>query len=189
MMMVQRKQGVGSFMVQGVTINGTFRAFPTCCTQYSCNICGGVDPKDLFEKINFRMMDSTAYNFGIDEQVSMDLIMDHIPCRWVIVLHPVLIFNRAIIMSSKISNVTSVKLSCTPKSWWMRPQPTRQSMNNFWTSWCASLAKILTTSHGIMLYSLGHIVAKRNGAVQLRKERFNKFPWLSPHWTIPCSHL
>ena len=29
--------------------------------------CGGVDPKDLFEKINFRMMDSTAHNFGVDK--------------------------------------------------------------------------------------------------------------------------
>ena len=35
--------------------------------------CGGVDPKDLFEKINFRMMDSTAHNFGVDKQVLIDL--------------------------------------------------------------------------------------------------------------------
>ena len=67
-------------MVQGVITNGKFRAFPTLhiATDSKENlaqlklailnilaICGGVDPKDLFEKINFRMVDSTAHNFGL----------------------------------------------------------------------------------------------------------------------------
>ena len=75
-------------MVEGVTISGKFRAFPTLpITNESkenlaqlklaiLNIlatCGGVDPKDLFEKISFRMMDSTAHYFGVDKQVLIDL--------------------------------------------------------------------------------------------------------------------
>ena len=75
-------------MVKCVTINGKFRVFPTLpinnqskenLAQLNLAIlnilatCGGVDPKDLFEKINFRMMDSTTHNFGVDKQVSIDL--------------------------------------------------------------------------------------------------------------------
>jgi len=69
-------------MVQGVTINGKFRAFPTLpiASESKQNLaklklavpnifatCTGIDPKILFEKITFRMMDATAHNFGIDE--------------------------------------------------------------------------------------------------------------------------
>ena len=72
---------------KGVTINGKFRAFSTLpiaseSRENLANLklailnilatCGGVDSKELFEKKNkkFRMMDSTADNFGVDEHVS-----------------------------------------------------------------------------------------------------------------------
>ena len=68
-------------MVQGLTINRKFRAFSTLpiASESKENLaqlkfailnilatCGNVDPKDLFEKINFRMMVSTANNFGVE---------------------------------------------------------------------------------------------------------------------------
>ena len=85
-MMVQKK-GVGSFMVQGVTIHGKFRAFSSLpiASESKQNLallklailnilafCSGVNTKDLFQKIMFRMMDATAHNFGVDEQVSVE---------------------------------------------------------------------------------------------------------------------
>ena len=93
-------------MVQGVTTNGKFRAFPTLHIATDSKeilaklklavlnilaICGGIDPKDLFEKINFRMVDSTAHNFGADEQVSIDLGPDHVPDELLCSTQPVLI--------------------------------------------------------------------------------------------------
>ena len=107
-----KKKGVGSFIVQAVAINGKFRAFPTLpiasdrkenLAQLKLAILNilaircGVDPKDLFDKINFRMMDSTAHNFGVDEQVSIDLGTNHVPDELLYSTHPVLMLNRAII--------------------------------------------------------------------------------------------
>ena len=98
-----KKKGVGSFMVQGVTINGKFRAFPTLpiASENKENLaqlklailnilatCRRVDPKDFFEKISFRMMDSTAHNFGVDEQVSIDLGTDHVPDELLFQINP-----------------------------------------------------------------------------------------------------
>jgi len=99
-------------MVQGVTINGKFRAFPTLpiASESKQNLaklklavlnilatCSGVDPMELFEKITFRMMDATAHNFGVDELVSIDLGTDHVPDELLCSTHPVLMFNRSII--------------------------------------------------------------------------------------------
>ena len=65
-----KKKLVGSFMVQGVTIKGVFRAFPTLpIATENCNnlaklkstilkvleVCSGVASVELFEKITFRM--------------------------------------------------------------------------------------------------------------------------------------
>ena len=107
-----KKKRVGSFMVQGVTINGKFRAFPTLpiASESKENLaqvklailnilatCSGVDPKDLFEKINFRMMDSTAHNFSVNGKVLIDIGTDHVPDELLCSTHPVLMFNRSII--------------------------------------------------------------------------------------------
>ena len=80
-----KKKGVGSFAVQGVSMNGIYRAFPTLnvasescenlvklkkCVLNILELCSGVSAKTLFERITFRMMDTTSRNFGVDEQVS-----------------------------------------------------------------------------------------------------------------------
>ena len=43
------------------------------------------------------MMDSTAHNFGVDEQVLIDLGTDHVPDELLCSTQPVLMLNRAII--------------------------------------------------------------------------------------------
>ena len=43
------------------------------------------------------MMDSTAHNFGVDEQVLIDLGTDHVPDELLCSTQPVLTLNRAII--------------------------------------------------------------------------------------------
>lgn len=111
-----KKKGVGSFMVQGVTIDGVFRAFPALpIASESCEnlaslkstvlkileICSGVPAVQIFEKITFRMMDSTSHNFGVDELVAMDLGTDHIPEELLCQTHPVLMFNREMVKGYK----------------------------------------------------------------------------------------
>ena len=107
-----KKKSVGSFMVQGVSIDNKFRAFPTLpVASESCEnlaslkktilhvleLCSGVSQADLMKKISFRMMDSTSHNFGVDEKVCLDLGIDHIPEELLCSTHPVLMFNREIV--------------------------------------------------------------------------------------------
>ena len=116
-------------MVQGVTTNGKFRAFPTLhiATDSKENLaqlklailnilatCRGVDPKDFFEKISFRMMDSTAHNFGVDEQVSIDFGTDHVPDELLCSTQPVLIGPS--LMFSKLLKVQWEKTSSRLRS-------------------------------------------------------------------------
>ena len=103
-----KKKSVGSFMVQGISIDGSpFRAFPTLPTE-SCenlvsltktilSICSGVSEAEIMKKIDFRMMDSTSHNYGVDEKVSMDLGIEHVPTELLCSTHPVLMFNREIV--------------------------------------------------------------------------------------------
>ena len=110
------KKGVSSFSVQVITINGSFRAFPRLpIASESCEnlaklkstileileICSGVPAIEIFEKITFRMMDSTSHNFGVDELVSIDLGTDHIPEELLCQTHPVLMFNREMVNGFK----------------------------------------------------------------------------------------
>ena len=84
-----KKQGIGSYSVQGVTINDKFRVLPTlpiasesrenlaalklailnilsvCNTKYS--------PKQIQEAITFKITDSTAHNFEVEDIVSLEL--------------------------------------------------------------------------------------------------------------------
>lgn len=106
----------GSFMVQGVMIDGVFKAFPALpIASESCEnltklkstvlkileICSGVPAVQIFEKITFRMMDSTSHNFGVDELVAMDLGTDHIPEELLCQTYPVLMFNREMVNGYK----------------------------------------------------------------------------------------
>ena len=188
-----RKKGVGSFMVQGVTINGKFRAFPTLpiasesmenLTQLKLAIlnilatCSGVDPKDLFEKINFRMMDSTAHNFGVDEQVSIDLGTDHVPDELLCSTHPVLMFNRAIIdiFQTIESAVGKDKLYAKVM---VNATTTHDTVTEqFLDVMMRFISKDFDHKPWNYAQQFGtHIAPKKNEAVQLKKERFNRFAY------------
>ena len=180
-------------MVQGVTINGKFRAFLTLriASESKENLaqlkfailnilatCCGVDPKDPFEKINFRMMELTAHNFGVDEQVSIDLETDHVldelPCS----THPVLMFNTAIIdvFQTIESAVGKDKLYA-------------KVMVNATTTHDTVTEQVLNIMKRFISKDFGHkpwdyaeqfgthIAPKKNEAVQLKKERFNSFTY------------
>jgi hypothetical protein len=79
-----KKQGAGSFIVQGITVNGKHRPLPTLSidTESRDNLadlkvltyqmiekCSGVSAKDLFSKINFVMTDQTAHNQKVEELI------------------------------------------------------------------------------------------------------------------------
>ena len=52
--------------------------------------------KDLVEKIDFVMTDSTAYNLGVIEEVCLELEAEHIPESLVCHVHPMMMFQRKI---------------------------------------------------------------------------------------------
>ena len=181
-------------MVQGVTINGKFRAFPTLsiASESKENLaklelailnilatCGGVNPKDLLEKINFRMMDSTAHNFDVDEQVSVDLETDHVPDELLCSTHPVLMFDRAIIdvFQTTESAVEKDKLYA-------------EVMVNAITTHDTVTEQFLDIMMRFISKDFDHkpwnyaeqfgayIAPKKNEAVQFKMERFNRFALL-----------
>ena len=70
-----KKQGVGGYSVQGVTINGKYRPFPTLpiARESRANlaklkltilnilaVCGDVDPSDLFNRLTFQETDAAS---------------------------------------------------------------------------------------------------------------------------------
>ena len=188
-----KKKGVGSFMVQGVTINGKFRAFPTLpiASESKENLaqlklailnilatCGGVDPKDLFEKINFRMMDSTAHNFGIDEQVSMDLGTEHVPDELLCSTHPVLMFNRAIIDVFQTIECAVGKDKLYAKVMVNATTTHDTVTEQFLDIMMRFISKDFDHKPWNYAIQFGtHIAPKKNEAVQLKKERFNRFAY------------
>jgi len=106
-----KKQGAGSFSVQGITVNGIYRSLPTLniTSESRKNLAdlkvavlkileaaSGVAAKILFEKIDFVVTDQTAHNIGVDELVADILESEHKPDHLFCNVHPTLMFNRII---------------------------------------------------------------------------------------------
>jgi len=106
-----KKQGAGSFSVQGVTINGIFRPLPTLpiASETRENLAelkiavlnvlsaaSGVNTKVLFEKLDFVLTDQTSHNLEVEKLVAERLETDHIPDHLFCNVHPTLMFNRII---------------------------------------------------------------------------------------------
>lgn len=106
-----KKQGAGSFSVQGITVNGNYRSLPTMsiASESRHNLAAlkvavleileaasGVSAKTLFEKIDFVITDQTAHNVKVDEMVAERLESEHIPDHLYCNVHPTLMFNRVI---------------------------------------------------------------------------------------------
>ena len=106
-----KKQGVGSFSVQGLTVNGVYRALPTLqiASESKDNLAAlqvsildileassGVDRKLIFEKLDFVITDQTAHNFNVENIVATTLDSEHTPDHLFCNVHPSLMFNRVI---------------------------------------------------------------------------------------------
>ena len=107
-----RKQGAGSFVVQGITVNGKHRPLPTLgvdsetrqnladlkvLTFEMLEKCSGIPAKDLFAKIDFIMTDQTSHNLKVEDLVCDKLDVEeqyrdkfHLFCN----VHPSLMFLR-----------------------------------------------------------------------------------------------
>ncbi|XP_034016356.1 uncharacterized protein LOC117501562 [Thalassophryne amazonica] len=114
-----KKQGAGSFSVQGIMINGTYRALPTMsiASESRKNLAAlklavleileaasGVPSKSLFEKIDFVITDQTAHNIHVDELVAESLESEHIPDHLFCNVHPTLMFNLITKQWAEIEN-------------------------------------------------------------------------------------
>ena len=107
-----KKQGAGSFSVQGIIINGVWRALPTLSiasesrenlallketTLDLLEAVSNVPKRTLFERLDFVMTDSTSHNKGVHDLVAENIgavsMPDHLFCN----VHPSLMFNRVIV--------------------------------------------------------------------------------------------
>jgi len=185
-----KKQGVGSFSVQGFTINGKFRPLPTfpIASQSRKNVAdlkvavlqileaaSGVSAKCLFEKLDFVITDQAAHNKNVELLVAQCLDSDYQPDHLFCNVHPSLMFNRVItkqwneiencigrdkIYSSFLVNATSNTSSMTEQA---IDCITRLINHDFdHKSW--NKANEFDS----------HIAPKKNKSVSLKDERFNR---------------
>ena len=106
-----KKQGTGSFTVQGVIIVGNYRALPTMpiASESKSNLAqlkivtleilseaSGVDSKALFDKIDFVISDQTAHNLNAEEKVAEELGCETVPGHLFCNVHPSLMFSRVL---------------------------------------------------------------------------------------------
>ena len=100
-----RKQGVGNFVVQGITVNGKHRALPILgieretrtnlaelkvTTFKILEIASGIPAKKLFQRVNFVMTDQTAHNLEVESLVCEELEIDQLPFHLFCNVHPTL---------------------------------------------------------------------------------------------------
>ena len=90
-----RTQWVGSYSVQGITINNKFRPLPTLPVASECrsnlaalkvavlSILAACNTKytavDIYDAVTFKVTDATSHNFEVDEIVAEELGTEHIP--------------------------------------------------------------------------------------------------------------
>ena len=185
-----KNQGVGSFSVQGITVNGKYRALPSMsiASESRSNLAAlkvavldileaasGVKSKYLFEKIDFVITDQTAHNFNVDEIVAESLQSEHIPVHLFCNVHPSLMFNRVItkqwveientlgrdkIYSNLLCNATTSSTSVT-----------EQALD--------CLTRLITHDFDQKPWNKSnefdlHIAPRQNKSVSLKDERFNR---------------
>ena len=104
-----KKQGAGSYSVQGASINGEYYPFPTVNISSETRVnlaelkltilsllavCGGCTRESLWEKVDFVMTDSVSHNLMVEDIVSEELEVEHTPGHLLCQVHPSLMFNR-----------------------------------------------------------------------------------------------
>ena len=186
-----KKQGAGSFSVQGATINKKFYAFPTLSiasetrenlAQLKLTILAilsavsGVSSEEIWGRINFTMTDSTTHNLKVDDIVSSSLDTEHVPSHLLCQVHPACMFTRVLqklfkqidttIGPTKIFSVFAVSLTDVQDS------VTEQWMN--------CLTRLVTHDFDHKSWNYADefdifISPLKNPAKRLQKERFNSF--------------
>ena len=107
-----KKQVAGSFTVQGIIINGKYRALPTMSivsesktnlaelkltTLQILSAASGVNAKVLFERIDFVISNQTAHNIDVELLVAKKLGTEKVPNQLFCNVHPCLMFNWVIV--------------------------------------------------------------------------------------------
>lgn len=146
-----RKKGCGSFSVQGITIDGKYRAFPTLpissetrenLTQLRVTVLnilsivsdGKYTPKDIQEKVTFKLTDGVSHNCS--EKISSKFLVT---------------------ATTQHNSITEQFIHCVTNPF--SPDFNHKTCN-------------LSAQFSI------HMAHKKNLAVGFRKERFNRFVYL-----------
>ena len=189
-----KRQGAGGYSVQGITIDGKYRAFPTLpiSSESRANlaklkltvlnilaVCGEVDASDIFAKITFQETDATSHNFEVDEQVALELGTEHVPIHLLCHTHPVLMFNRKL-----VEFFGKVEKEIGPDKIYSN------FLVNATTSHDSVTEQFIDCSTRLVAHDFDHkpwnkatqfelhISPRKNYTVSLRKERFNRFVYL-----------
>ena len=191
-----KAQGVGGYSVQGITINKKFRPLPALPVASECRtnlaalkiailsilaVCNDkYSPSQIFNAITFKITDATSHNFEVDDIVAAELGTTHIPAHLLCHTHPVLMFNR------KIVEV------CTKIEKEIGPDKIYSSfLVNATTSHDSVLEQYIDCLVGLVSSDYNHkswnkskefdifIGKEKNKAKALKKERFNRFVYLS----------
>ena len=91
-----KKQDIGSFNEQGLTINGRFRALPVLQILLMLEVAGNVSSKAIFEKLDFVQTDQSSHNLEVDKKIFLSLGAERISEHLFRNVHPPLMFNRII---------------------------------------------------------------------------------------------
>ena len=189
-----RVQGTGGYCVQGVTVNGKYRRLPALPISSECrenlallkqtiltilSSVSGVPPQDLFKKINYQMTDATSHTLQVDDLVAADLGVDHIPQHLLCHTHPALMFNRKIVDTFKdIENqIGSDKIY---SSFLVNATTHHASVFEQYSD-CITRLISPDFDHKSWNYSDEFklfIAPRKNLAVALKMERFNRFVYL-----------
>lgn len=184
-----KKQGAGSFSVQGATINKKFYPFPTLSissetrenlSQLKLTVLAilstvsGVSSQDLWHRIDFTMTDSTIHNMKVDDLVSTALGIEHTPTHLLCQVHPACMFTRCLqklcknidttIGPNKIFSAFAVSLSDVQES--------------VVEQWMNCLTRLVTHDFDHKSWNYAEefdifISPLKNPAKRLQKERFN----------------
>ena len=108
-----KKQSVGSYSVQGASIDGEFLPFPTLnissetrknlaelkltvLSLLAVRVVAALIRESLWEKIDVVITDSVSHNLGVEDIDSEELEVDNLPDHRLCQVHPSLMFSRVL---------------------------------------------------------------------------------------------
>ena len=189
-----RTQGVGSYTVQGITINGRYRSLPALpiSSESRANLdllkktvlsilsaVSGVPMKDIFKKISYQMTDAAAHNFQVDNIIASDFEVDHVPKHLLSQTHPCLMFIKKV-----LKVFSDIEVSIGPDKIYSNfLVNATTSHETVFKQYIDCLTRLVSPDfdHKSWNYSKEFslfISPKKNWASCLKMERFNRFVYL-----------